>query len=143
MQFLLEVITPERKVFTEEVNEVTVPTANGTIGVLPRHMRLFSALVEGEVKITRGKSQFFLAIGGGFVDVTHDKVIILVSRAYHADELNESEIKQAQSRARNIILSKAKGEELAAAQAILRRSVLEMNVMRRHRRRQVSPLGSH
>ncbi|MEK9143181.1 MAG: ATP synthase F1 subunit epsilon [Patescibacteria group bacterium] len=143
MQFHLEIITPDRTAYTDSVHALSVPTPNGTIGVLPKHVGLFTVLGEGEIKITTGTKELFLAIGGGFMEVGREKVSILVSRAVHADELNEREIKEAQERARSIIVNNSKGEELAAAQAILRRSILEMNVIRRHRSRQTSPLGSH
>ncbi len=143
MNFLLEIVTPERTAYTDSINEVSVPTPNGTIGVLPRHVGLFTVLSEGEIKITTGAKELFLAIGGGFMEVTHEKVSILVSRAVHADELNEHDIKEAEARARTIIANNVKGEEIAAAQAILRRSILEMKVMRRHRTGHTSPFGSH
>jgi F-type H+-transporting ATPase subunit epsilon len=133
MQFLLDIITPERQVFSKEVSSVSVPTANGTVGVLPRHTPLFSALTEGEVKVTEGNREYFLAIGGGFMEVTHDRVSILVSRAAHADELNETEIRKAQDAAQAVIARKAKGVELSDAQAVLRRSLLELRVLRRRR----------
>ncbi|MBI4066347.1 ATP synthase F1 subunit epsilon [Candidatus Gottesmanbacteria bacterium] len=143
MHFLLEIITPERTAYSDSVHVLSVPTPDGTIGVLPKHVGLFTVLGEGEIKITTGTKELFLAIGGGFMEVTKQKVSILVSRAVHADELNERDIKEAQARARNIMVSNVKGEELAAAQAILRRSILEMKIIRRHRIRQNSPLGSH
>src|SRR3990167_3920781 len=142
MNFLLEIITPERTAYTDAVSELSVPTLTGTIGVLPKHIGLFTVLGEGEIKIRTGSKELFLAIGGGFMDVGKGKVSILVSRAVHADELNEHAIKEAQDRAKKILLEGVKGEELAAAQAILRRSTLEMKVVRRHRTRQASPLGS-
>lgn len=143
MNFLLEIVTPDRTAYTDSIGAVSVPTPNGTIGVLPKHVGLFTVLSEGEIKISTGAKELFLAIGGGFMEVTRERVSILVSRAVHADELNERDIKEAQERARNIIVSNVKGEELATAQAILRRSLLEMNVIRRHRTRQTSSFGSH
>lgn len=143
MNFLLEIITPDRAAYTDTVNAVSVPTPNGSIGVLPKHVGLFTVLSDGEIKITVGAKELYLAIGGGFMEVGKDKVSILVSRAVHADELNERAIKEAQERARDILSRKVKGEELVAAQAVLRRSILEMKVIRRHRTRQISPLGSH
>jgi F-type H+-transporting ATPase subunit epsilon len=131
--FLLEIITPQRKVFSEEVRAVTVPTANGTIGVLALHEPLFSALTEGEIKITTAAKEFFLAIGSGFMEVTHQGVSILVTSAFHADELNEAAIKKAQNAATEAIKNKVKGVELAAAQALLRRSSFELKVLRRRR----------
>jgi F-type H+-transporting ATPase subunit epsilon len=133
MKFLLEIITPQRQAFAEEVESVLVPTSNGAIGVLAHHEPLFSALTEGEIKIDSGQKEFFLAIGGGFMEVTKNKVSILVSRAFHAHELNEAEMKKAQESAKQVIAGKAKGEELASAQAMLRRSVLELKVYRRRK----------
>lgn len=130
-KFLLEIITPQRQVFSDQVDMIVAPTSRGAVGVLAHHQPLFSALSEGEIKITTGTKEFFLAIGGGFMEITRSKVSILVSRAFHADELNEAEIKKAQSAAKDVIAGKAKGEELAQAQAILRRSVLELKVARR------------
>lgn len=134
-QFLLEIITPAKQAFSEQVDMVSVPTSSGTIGVLPHHEPLFCSLTDGEIKITVGSKEYFLAIGGGFMEVTPQKVSILVSRAVAADELNEAEIKKAQIEAKNAIANRAKGEELAAAQALLRRSVLELKtIKRRHNR---------
>lgn len=137
MQFQLEIITPERTAYEDTVNAVSVPTPDGTIGVLPKHVRLFTVLGEGEIKITSGTKELFLAIGGGFMEVGNEKVSILVSRAVHADELNERAIKEAREHARDIVARNIKGEELIAAQAILRRSTLEMKVIRRHHTRKI------
>lgn len=135
MSFQLEIVTPERTAYTDSINAVSVPTPNGTIGVLPKHVGLFTVLTEGEIKIGASGNELFLAIGGGFMEVTKEKVLILVSRAVHADELNEKAITDAQLRARDIIAGNVGSDELAAAQAVLRRSILEMNVLRRHRKR--------
>lgn len=135
MKFLLEIITPERQVFSEEVDMVIVPTTSGAIGVLAHHQPLFSSLSEGEIKITSGTKEMFLAIGGGFMEVAPGKVSVLVSRAYHADELNEAEIKKAQAAAQDAIRNRAKGMELSQAQAMLRRSLMELKVLHRRRSR--------
>lgn len=131
MTFHIDIITPDRQVYAQDVEEVTVPTINGTIGVLPHHMRLFSALTEGEVKVTKDNAHYFFAIGGGFMDVTRDKVSILVSRAYHADELNETDIRRAQEAAKVVLSKREKNEEYHQAQAIFQRSVLQLKVLRR------------
>ncbi|OGG13109.1 ATP synthase F1 subunit epsilon [Candidatus Gottesmanbacteria bacterium RIFCSPHIGHO2_01_FULL_46_14] len=135
MAFLLEIITPERKAYEETVDAVTVPTTEGYIGVLAHHIPLFTLLTEGEIKIGAGSKEFFLAIGGGFMEITGSRVSILVTRAVHADELNEAEIKKAETSARDSIAKRAKGAELASAQAVLRRSVLEMKILRRRHHR--------
>ena len=119
--FLLEIITPVRQAFSEEVDMVVAPTKNGSIGILAHHQPLFSSLTEGEIKITSGAKDYFLAIGGGFMEVSRDKVMILVSRAAHADA------------AKDAIANKAKGIELANVQAMLRRSFIELKVFRRRK----------
>jgi F-type H+-transporting ATPase subunit epsilon len=139
MKFLLEIITPQRMAFAEEVEAVTVPTTHGAIGVLAGHEPLFSALKDGEIKISTGSKEFFLAIGGGFMEVTKKKVSILVSRAAHADELNEAEIKKAYDAAKQVIARKVTGEELAQAQAMLRRSIMELKTYRRKNRHTTPP----
>src|SRR3989344_3570176 len=135
MPFLLDIITPQRKAFSETVNAVSVPTPDGTIEVLPKHEPLFTQLAPGEVKIISGTKEYFLAIGGGFMEVRQKgEVTILVSRAVHADEINEAEIKKAFESAKDLIARKASGDELAAAIATLHRTMLELKVSRRKRR---------
>lgn len=133
--FKLDIITPQRKAFSEDVNSVMVPTTNGMVGVLALHEPLFSALTEGEIKITAGSKEFFLAIGSGFMEVTQKGVSILVTSAFHAHELNEAEIKKAQQTAKEALSKHTTGVELSTAQSLLRRSVLELKVFRRRRSR--------
>jgi len=135
MKFTLEIITPQRQAFSEEVERVTVPSSAGVLGILAHHEPLFTSLSEGEIKITTGTKEYFLAIGGGFMEVGHDKVTILVSRAVHADELNEAEIKKAQESAKSVISRKATAEEMASAQAMMRRSILDMKVLHKRKHR--------
>ena len=129
--FLLEIITPDRLAYSDSVDMVTVPSSTGIIGLLADHVPLFSRLVEGEVKITKGDEEFFLAIGGGFMEVTKTKISILVSRAMHAKELNEAEILKAQTRAKEAIAHGVKGDELREAHALMRRTILDMKILKR------------
>lgn len=138
-QFPLEIITPDRLAYSDSVDMVTAPTARGIVGILAHHVPLFTRLLEGEVKVTRGKDEYFLAIGGGFMEVTGEGVSILVTRAVHAAELNEADIRKAQERAQEVVKRGVKGDELHTAQALLRRSILEMKVAQRRRPRGGSP----
>ncbi len=135
----LSIVTPQREAFSQDVNFVTVSTPNGTIGILPNHVSLVTALVEGEIKVTAGGKESYFAIGGGFMQVTKKSVIILVSRAVHADELNEAEIKKAQESAKMDVKQKGAGIERSEALAILRRSSLELKVLRHKKRRSGMP----
>lgn len=136
-QFRLEIITPQRKAFSEDVDSLMAPTVNGMVGVLALHEPLFSALTEGEIKITASSKEYFLAIGSGFMEVTKSGVSILVTSAFHAHELNEAEIRKAQAAAKEALAKHITGVELSAAQSLLRRSVLELKVLRRRHNRPI------
>ena len=131
--FLLEIITPERIAFSDSVEMLTVPSSTGQIGILPRHIPLFTRLVEGELKILRKNEELYLAIGGGFLEVTHDKAVILVTEAYNASEINEKEISEARKKAEEVLKSKPTGEALISAQTLFRRSVIALKLLKRKR----------
>lgn len=137
MKFLLEIITPERIVYNREVEMVTVPAVTGTLGILPRHIPLFAQLMEGELKVETGSERFYLSIGGGFVEVTKEKVLVLVTRAVHSKELNEQEIMRAKKEAEEALKNKPTGKELSDAQALLRQSIVDLKILRRRKNRTV------
>lgn len=136
--FHLSIVTPDRQVFSEDVQNVSVPAQTGIIGVLPHHAPLFSLLTEGEIKVVHGQKDLYLAIGEGFMEVTRVGVSILVSRAYHAHELNEHEIQKAYASAKDVIAKRGKGGEITQAQAMLRRSFFELKVLRRRQSHRTS-----
>lgn len=129
----LEIITPDRIAYTDDVDMVVVPSTMGTIGILPRHVPLFAQLTEGELKIRKGSEEFFLAIGGGFLEVTKAKVSILVTRAIHARELNEQEILKAKKEAEEALTRKPSGKELIAVQTLYRQSLVDLRLLRRRK----------
>jgi F-type H+-transporting ATPase subunit epsilon len=108
----LEIVTPEKKVFDEAVDSVTIPTTNGEIGVLPNHAPLISTLKPGILTVsTRGASER-MAIAGGFVEVSANKVSILADSAEKADEVNV-EAARAEREAAERILGAWSGTEEA------------------------------
>ena len=135
--FLLEIITPQRIVFSEQVQQVSVPSSSGQIGDLAHHVPLFSELVEGEVKVVRERDEIFLAIGGGYIEVTPQKVSILVSVAYKADEINEKEIMEARKRAEEALKQKPQGQALIEAQQMLVRSSIALKLLEKRRSRHI------
>lgn len=133
-KYLLEIVSPERLAYSEEVEQVSVPSEDGELTILPNHASLFANLVEGELAIRKNAEDHYLAIGGGFLEVTRTKVMVLVSRAAHARELNEKAILDAQKQAKEAIKKGATGEDLRAAQALLRSSLIDLRVVRRMRK---------
>ncbi|HEX8249500.1 MAG TPA: F0F1 ATP synthase subunit epsilon [Pyrinomonadaceae bacterium] len=84
----LEIVTPDKKVVDETVDAVTVPGANGEIGILPNHAPLISALKPGILAYTRGGATERLVVSGGFIEVSTDKVSVLADVAETADEID-------------------------------------------------------
>jgi F-type H+-transporting ATPase subunit epsilon len=130
----LEIITPEKIAFTDTVDMVTVPSAMGTMGVLHNHVPLFAQLVQGELKIKKGNEEYFLSIGGGFIQITKDKVMILVTRAVHASDLNEQEIIKAKQSALDALKSKPSGEAMALAATLYRQSLVDLAILRKRKK---------
>lgn len=139
----LDIVTPQKLAYSQDVDFVSVPTPMGTTGVLPRHTDLVTMLEEGEIKVKAKGQEMYFAIGGGFMEVTRKRILILVSRAFHAEELNESEIKKAQMAAKEVLAQKGKAADYAQAQAILRRSTIELHVLRRKKSRSSAILSSN
>ena len=133
--FLLEIVTPERIAFSEKVEMLTVPAAEGEVGILPHHEAYFTLLKEGELKILKSNEEIFLSIGGGFLEVTPLKTTVLVSKAVDAEEINEEEVKKAKEAAERAIKEGVKGEDLLAAQRLLRSSLIDFKVLQRRRAR--------
>ena len=84
----LEIVTPEKKVLSEAVDAVTLPTASGEVGILQNHAPLISSLRSGILSYTRGGATERMVIAGGFVEVSQNNVSILADVAETADEIN-------------------------------------------------------
>ena len=84
----LEIVTPEKRVFDDEVDSVTVPTASGEAGILPNHAPLVSALKPGILSYTSKGVTDKLAVSGGFVEISENMVSVLADTAASADEID-------------------------------------------------------
>src|SRR5437773_12157206 len=95
----LEVVTPDRSVVTEKVDEVEIPGADGYFGVLPGHTPLLSTLQVGELWYRKGSEKAYLSIAFGFAEVLPDRVTILAQLAERADEIDAARAEAARRRA--------------------------------------------
>lgn len=107
----LEIVTPEKKVYDEAVDAVTIPTSNGEIGVLPNHAPLISTLKPGILTITNRGTSEKLAIAGGFVEVALNKVSILADVAERSDEVNIEAAKSEREAAEKVLSNWSGTEE--------------------------------
>ena len=128
----LEIVTPDRKTYSEDVDMVTIPGADGEYGILPLHVPLITALKPGELRILKGGQETFLATGGGFAEVMPDRVSILTDAAMRDADINEAEAQAAVDRAKAALEDKSIGTEAqAAAEAAIANSLAQLHVKRR------------
>ena len=130
----LEIVTPEAKVYSEDVDMVTLPGAEGEMGIYPNHVPLMTQLVAGEIAVRKGGQDFFLAVGDGFVEITGDHVSVLTDMAVSAENIDEAKAEEARRRAEARLAEKLDGEEMALVRATLDRSVAQIKVKRQHRK---------
>lgn len=131
---LLEIITPEKSVFKEDIDELLAPTPNGQIGILPHHINLVTTLTSGELVINQNGKEKIFAVAGGFLQVNNNSISVLADYAAHADDINVEEAINAQKRAEEILkkgVEQVSERDFALAEAELRKSILNINVGRR------------
>jgi F-type H+-transporting ATPase subunit epsilon len=126
----LEIVTPEAKIFSDDVDMVTLTGTEGEMGILPQHMPLMTQLVAGEIIAHKGKDSIFLAVGDGFVQVTGDRVAILTDMAIEADNIDEAKAEEARQLAEGRLAQKITDEEAAHIQAALAHATTQLKVKR-------------
>lgn len=129
----LEIVTPESKVYSEDVDMVTLPGVEGEMGIFPMHVPLMTQLTAGEIGVHKDGQDFFLAVGDGFVEITGDKVAILTDMAIKAESIDEAQAEEARKRAEARLAEKLDDEEIANANAALAHSLAQLKVKRRNR----------
>jgi len=133
MNLLLEIITPEKVVLKDEVDEVIVPTITGEIAILPNHAQLLTKINPGELVIKKnGKSQSF-AILGGFLEVVNNHISVLADYAIRAEDIEIAKVQEAQERAKQKMKQKETEQNFRVAEAELRKSLLQLKIARKHK----------
>ncbi|MEP6680996.1 MAG: F0F1 ATP synthase subunit epsilon [Chloroflexota bacterium] len=135
MPLQLEIVSPERLAFTDEVDMVVVPGIDGELGILPHHTRLISALGVGELRIKKGGTEQSMLISGGFVEVRPDKVIVLADLAEHSDEIDEAKAVEARRRAEAELEQVQAPADLARVRAALQTALMRERIATRRRSR--------
>lgn len=138
----LDIVTPEKNVWSEEISSIIVPTTSGYITVLPHHVNLLTQIAPGEIIIHQGAKQEYLGVTGGFLEVANNKVTILADFAVRSEEIEVQKAIDAQKRAEEVLKQKDEGiseQDLAIARSELARSVMQLHVAnrRKHRSRSV------
>ena len=135
MALHLEIVTPERLAYSDEVDSVQLPGSEGELGVLPHHAPLVSMLGVGELKIRKGGAEESFAIVGGFLQVRPDKVVVMAETADLASEIDLEKAQAARRDAEQALQGGyVEGADLSAARAQLQQALLRIRVAERRYR---------
>lgn len=131
----LEIITPEKIVFKEEVDEIVVPTVTGEIAILSNHVPLVTQVMEGEIIVKKGPKLYSLAITGGFLEVLKNQISILANFAIRAEDIEVAKVEEAKKRAEQISKEKSTDNDFRIAQSELLKSIVQLRVATKYRHR--------
>ena len=127
----LEIVTPEKTAYSEDVEMVTLPGSEGELGVYPNHVPLLTTLNPGELRVLKDGRESFLAVGEGFVEITGDAVSVLTDMALEPAAIDEHAAEAAVARAQKAMKEDHGSEEVAAIQASLQKALAQLHVKRR------------
>ena len=135
MPLTLEIVTPEARVYSDTVDTVVIPTVEGEVGILPGHIPLVALVGAGELRATKAGKTELLVVGGGFAQVSGEKVSILADSAIEEQKIDENAVANAMRRAEEALrqkdsLSQAEVEKL---EAVVRFSVAQLGVKARRK----------
>ena len=137
---MLEIITAERQVFSDEVDMVVAPGIDGQLGILPRHAPLMTMLKPGALTVRKaGEEDMYVAVSGGFMEVLGNRVSILADACERSDEIDEERAQQAVQRAQERLANRSEDMELERVMASLRRAQVRVDLVRRRRLRGGQP----
>ena len=138
----LRIITPERSVFEEEIEQITLPTQAGEITVLPHHVPLVSILRPGEILVKQNGAEIPLAVSGGMLQVRPDEIIILADSAERVEEIIEQRAEDARVRALAMLEEKRHDiTEYARLAAKIEKETARIKVARKHRKQRIPMPG--
>ncbi len=134
MATLLQIVTPEGKVFSDKVDLVVVPGAEGELGLLSLHAPLVTTLKPGELRYTKDGQEHVFAVGSGLLEVTQDSVAVLSDLAVNEKDIDEAAVEKALEAARKAYEERpddAHPEDIVALQLAIQKAMAQLSVRRR------------
>ena len=134
MTLRLEIVTPESRAYSDDVDMVVLPAVEGEMGVLPMHVPVMTQIKAGELMVIKGGQTTYLAVGEGFIEVTQERVNVMTDMAIEEKAIDEAAAEAAVKRAEEALKAHDLGsEESAAVEAALAKSLAQLHVKRRRR----------
>ncbi len=134
MPILVEIVTPERRLLSQEVDMVTLPGITGQMGILRGHAPLLTTLDIGEIVLHTKAGQQYVAVHGGVVEVRPNKVTILADLAESAENIDEARAQAARDRAQKMLAENPPVTARPQLEMTIRKSNLRLRVAQRKRR---------
>lgn len=130
-----KIATPERVVYEDEIDQITLPTKLGEITILPNHIPLVSFLIPGEILIRKDSHEIPLAVSGGFIEFAENKLTILADTAERVEELEEEKIEEAKKKVEELMAKKQDVDDVAFAglAAQMERELARLKVVRKYK----------
>ncbi|MBI4479879.1 MAG: F0F1 ATP synthase subunit epsilon [Acidobacteria bacterium] len=129
---LLRIVTPDRQVVREDVEEIQAPGREGYLGILPGHAPLLSELKPGEMSYRQGREVRRLALGGGYLEVLPEQVTVLAETAERPEDIDTARAQAAKERAERRLKSPDPDVDLNRAAVALERALIRLQVASRH-----------
>jgi F-type H+-transporting ATPase subunit epsilon len=128
----LEIVTPDARAYSDDVDMVVLPGVEGEMGIYPMHVPTITQIKPGELVVTKGHETLHLAVGEGFVEITQEHVNVLTDMAIEEKFIDPNAVEEAIKRAQaRLAEGSLGGEEVAAVQAALQKSMAQLHVKRR------------
>jgi len=124
----LDIVTPEKKVVTLQVQEVVLPGSEGSLGVLPGHAPLLTALAVGELMYRTGQTKHYVAVAWGFAEVLPERVTVLAEIAELGDEIDRERAAAARDRAMERLQARKEETDFGRAQVALEKALVRLQV---------------
>lgn len=122
----LEIVTPQKKVFSEDVDFLVAPGADGELGILPGHTPLITSLNVGIMRIEQDSKKFGIVVSGGFMEVRNSKVTVLATAAERIEEIDVARAEAAKKRAEERLVSKTPDIDTLRAELALQRAIMRI-----------------
>jgi F-type H+-transporting ATPase subunit epsilon len=138
LRIKFKIVTPERMVFEDEVDQATLPVTDGEVTILPNHQAYIASLQAGEIMLKKNGEELLLATAGGFVEFNKNEMIILADAAERAEEIDLQQAEEARKRAAIAMQEKVSLDEAeyAAIVATMQREAARVKVARKHHSKQ-------
>jgi len=134
MPLTLEIVTPVARVYSDTIDTVVIPTTDGEVGILPGHIPLLTQVDHGELRVIKDGKAFNLAVGGGFAQVSGDRVSVLADFAIEEEKIDEHAVEAAMKRAEDDLKGASlEPAEIERLEGIVRFAVAQLGIKRRRR----------